>query len=63
MDEQVLIVGGGLTGLSTALRLPSHVRWSLFEKTRDPAVVFRTECRDGFTSTRPGTGCICVIRG
>ncbi|HNK46433.1 MAG TPA: FAD-dependent oxidoreductase [Pseudomonadota bacterium] len=54
MDEQVLIVGGGLTGLSTALHLPSHVRWSLFEKDARPGGHARTECRDGFYFDKTG---------
>lgn len=54
MDDTVLIVGGGLTGLGTALHLPAHVPWQLFEKDARPGGHARTECRDGFYFDKTG---------
>jgi protoporphyrinogen oxidase len=52
--DTVLIVGGGLTGLSTALHLPQAVPWHLFEKDARPGGHARTECRDGFYFDKTG---------
>ena len=54
MDDAVLIVGGGLTGLSTALHLPASVQWRLYEKDTRPGGHARTECRDGFYFDKTG---------
>jgi protoporphyrinogen oxidase len=54
MNDTVLIVGGGLTGLGTALHLPAHVPWQLFEKDARPGGHARTECRDGFYFDKTG---------
>jgi protoporphyrinogen oxidase len=54
MDDGVLIVGGGLTGLSTALHLPASVQWQLFEKDARPGGHARTELRDGFYFDKTG---------
>ena len=50
----ILIVGGGLTGLSTALHLRDEVPWQLFE--RDDRVGGHARTR----SSRPEEGELCI---
>src|SRR5262245_20461410 len=50
----VIIVGGGLTGLSTGLHLGSDVPWLLFEKDSRPGGHARTESSRGFYFDKTG---------
>jgi len=51
---EVLIVGGGLTGLSVALHLPPSCSFRLFEKDDRLGGHARTEQRDGFFFDKTG---------
>jgi protoporphyrinogen oxidase len=51
---QVIIVGGGLTGLSTGLHLGSAVPWRLFERDSRPGGHARTESVRGFSFDKTG---------
>src|SRR5262252_7244268 len=50
----VVILGGGLTGISTALHLGSKTPWVLFEKEERLGGHAKTDSRDGFFFDRTG---------
>ncbi len=50
----VIIIGGGLTGLSTGLHLGAEFPWQLFEKDSRPGGHARTESTQGFYFDKTG---------
>lgn len=54
MNKQVLIVGGGLTGLSVASHLPLSMAWRLFERETRLGGHARTEQKGGFFFDKTG---------
>lgn len=50
----VVIIGGGLTGLSTGLHLGNRLPWQLFERDSRPGGHARTESTNGFFFDKTG---------
>jgi protoporphyrinogen oxidase len=53
-EPPILILGGGLTGLSTALHLPATSPWLLFEREERVGGHARTDVVDGFCFDKTG---------
>lgn len=52
--DPVVILGGGLTGISTAMHLPAGVPWLLFEREDRLGGHARTDERDGYRFDKTG---------